>query len=159
MRPIASDNSFCGTFRSELRPDFNQLFGFLSKTNEAALFHLLFSISELYSFRVCKPVGSLRIFFLADLPILRGGSQALLQSIPLVLKSKNGMWTDTKKNAGSGNAKESGVLPKEAGAAVAAEPSTGTWTTVWTAGRGLLLPLPADIFWRYMDWKANTLLF
>ncbi|MBO0191121.1 ribulose-bisphosphate carboxylase large subunit, partial [Vibrio parahaemolyticus] len=28
-----------------------------------------------------------------------------------------------------------GVPPEEAGAAVAAESSTGTWTTVWTDGR------------------------
>uniref|UniRef100_A0A453RLI9 Ribulose bisphosphate carboxylase large chain n=1 Tax=Aegilops tauschii subsp. strangulata TaxID=200361 RepID=A0A453RLI9_AEGTS len=33
-----------------------------------------------------------------------------------------------------------GVPPEEAGAAVAAESSTGTWTTVWTDGRSCTCP-------------------
>ncbi|KAM3248450.1 hypothetical protein P3L10_010219 [Capsicum annuum] len=39
-----------------------------------------------------------------------------------------------------------GVPPEEAGAAVAAESSTGTWTTVWTDGLTSLDPYPLDLF-------------
>ena len=52
---------------------------------------------------------------------------------------------------------QQGVPPEEAGAAIAAESSTGTWTTVWTAGySSKAISGPIQVRWRHVHHRPIT---